>query len=55
MRPLSFALAFAFFIVGPLFHREADVRRPNKLPGVGTFTYTGTQIAFDAPHTSRWR
>jgi hypothetical protein len=49
MRPLSFVLAFAFFIAGPLFHREANIKLPNKLPGAGTFTYTGTQLAFDAP------
>jgi hypothetical protein len=45
MRPLSFVLAFVFFIAGPLFHREADI----KLPGAGTFIYTGTQLAPDAP------
>ncbi len=49
MRPLSFVLAFAFFIAGPLFHREADSKLPNKLPGAGTFTYTGTQLAGEVP------
>ena len=45
MRPLSFVLAFAFFIAGPLIHHAPD----GKLPGAGTFTYTGTPLATDAP------
>ena len=45
MRPLSFALAFAFLVTGPLFHREPGVR----LPGAGAFSYTGTPLAGDAP------
>lgn len=47
MRPISFALAFAFLITGPLVHREPGERLPNRLPGVGTFTYTGTPLAGD--------
>ncbi|MBX9710361.1 MAG: hypothetical protein K2X60_04945 [Xanthobacteraceae bacterium] len=45
VRPLSFVLAFAFFIAAPLLHREADTR----LPGIGTFNYTGTPLRGDAP------
>ena len=45
MRPLSLILAFAFFIAGPLVHREPAA----KLPGAGTFTYTGTALSTGEP------
>jgi hypothetical protein len=45
MRPLSLVLAFAFVIAGPL--TNSAPRSP--LPGVGTFHYTGSNLASDAP------
>jgi hypothetical protein len=45
MRPLSLVLAFAFVIAGPL---TKGAPRSN-LPGVGTFHYTGSKLAIDAP------
>lgn len=45
MRPLSFVLAFAFFIAGPLIQHVPD----GTLPGAGTFNYTGTPLAANAP------
>ncbi len=45
MRPLSFVLAIAFLIAGPLLGHAPEAG----LPGVGTLTYTGTPLAIDTP------
>jgi hypothetical protein len=45
MRTLSFILAFALVFAGPSMAGQAD----GDLPGVGTFSYSGTPIAADAP------
>ena len=45
MRPLSFVLAFAFLIGGPL----AKHAPRTGLPGAGVFTYTGTPLAIETP------
>ncbi len=45
MRPLSLVLAFALVIAGPLTQGAPD----SKLPGVGTFHYTGSPFAIEAP------
>jgi hypothetical protein len=44
MRTLSFILAFAFVLAGPSLAGSAD----NSLPGVGTFSYSGSPLA--VPH-----
>ena len=46
MRTLSFILAFAFVLAGPLIAGSADSR----LPGVGTFAYTGSPIVPASSH-----
>lgn len=48
MRPLSLALAFAFIIAGPLTN-SSSLTASRDLPGIGTFTYTGTPVVIDAP------
>src|ERR1700722_4456632 len=45
MRTLSFILAFAFLLAGPTMAGLSDSR----LPGVGTFTYSGPPIVTSAP------
>ena len=45
MKALSFLLAFAFVLVGPSMAGSSDTR----LPGIGTFAYSGSPIAFSAP------
>jgi hypothetical protein len=41
MRTLSFILAFAFVLVGPSLAGSTD----NGLPGIGTFSYSGSPIS----------
>jgi hypothetical protein len=48
MRTISFILAFAFILAGPSIAGSSDT----KLPGVGTFAYTGMPIAADAPRVA---
>jgi hypothetical protein len=47
MRTFSFILAFAFVLVGPSMAGSSD----NGLPGVGTFTYSGSPIVTSVPRT----
>jgi hypothetical protein len=44
MRTLSFFLAIAFVLAGPLVASGSD----NGLPGVGTFSYIGSPVSTDA-------
>jgi hypothetical protein len=46
MRTLSFVLAFAFVLAGPSMAGLSD----NNLPGIGTFAFSGSQIA-SAPYS----
>jgi hypothetical protein len=46
MRILSFVLAFAFVLAGPALRVSPS---QDKLPGVGTFTYSGSPITSDTP------
>lgn len=39
MRTLSFILAFAFILTGPSMAGSVD----NSLPGIGAFSYNGSQ------------
>jgi hypothetical protein len=43
MRTISFILAFAFVMAGPSLAESSE----GDLPGVGTFSYTGSPIAGD--------
>jgi hypothetical protein len=45
MRSISFILAFAFVMVGSSLAGSSD----NGLPGIGTFSYSGTPIMTAAP------
>ena len=45
MRTISFILAFAFVLAGPLMPGSSD----NGLPGVGTFSYNGSPATTSAP------
>ena len=45
MRPISFILAFAFVVVGSSLAGSSD----NGLPGIGTFSYSGSPIITSAP------
>jgi hypothetical protein len=45
MRPISFILAFAFVVVGSSLAGSSD----NGLPGIGTFSYSGSPIIASAP------
>jgi len=45
MRTLSIILAFAFVLAGASVAGSVD----NSLPGIGTFTYTGSPIVTSAP------
>ena len=45
MRSISFILAFAFVVVGPSLAGSSD----NGLPGIGTFSYSGSPIITSAP------
>ena len=45
MRTLSFILAFAFVLAGPSMAGSTDSR----LPGSGTFAYSGSPIVTSAP------
>ena len=45
MRTLSFILAFAFVIAGASIAGSTDSR----LPGIGTFAYSGSPIVTSAP------
>jgi hypothetical protein len=45
MRSISFILAFAFVMVGPSLAGSSD----NGLPGIGTFSYSGSPIITSAP------
>ena len=47
MRILSFVLAFAFVLAGPAL--SVSPSSQNKLPGVGTFSYSGSPITHSAP------
>jgi hypothetical protein len=44
MRALSFILAFAFVLAGPSMAGSSDSR----LPGIGTFAYSGSPIVTSA-------
>jgi hypothetical protein len=44
MRTISFILAFAFVLAEPSMAGSSD----HDLPGIGTFSYTGSPIAGDA-------
>ena len=46
MRILSFVLAFAFVLAGPALQVSSS---QDKLPGVGTFSYSGSPITHSAP------
>ena len=48
MRTLSFILAFAFILAGPSTAGSSETN----LPGIGTFAYTGTPTAADAPQVT---
>jgi hypothetical protein len=48
MRTFSFILAFAFVLAGPSIAGSSET----SLPGIGTFAYTGTPIATDAPQVT---
>jgi hypothetical protein len=43
MRTLSFILAFAFILAGPILAGSSD----GNLPGIGTFSYNGSPIVTD--------
>jgi len=45
MRPFSYILAFAAFLIGPSLAGSSEV----SLPGVGTFSYNGSPVISDAP------
>jgi hypothetical protein len=45
MRTLSFLLAVAFVLAGPSMAGSSD----SKLPGIGTFAYSGPPVATSAP------
>jgi hypothetical protein len=45
MRSISFILALAFVMVGPSLAGSSD----NGLPGIGTFSYSGSPIIPTAP------
>ncbi len=45
MRTLSFILAFAFVLAGPSIAGSPDSR----LPGIGTFAYSGSPIVTSVP------
>ncbi len=45
MRSMSFILAFAFLMVGASLAGSSD----NGLPGIGTFSYSGSPIITPAP------
>jgi hypothetical protein len=47
MRTISFILAFAFVLAGPSMAGSSS----SDLPGIGTFSYTGSPIAGDATQT----
>jgi hypothetical protein len=47
MRTLSFILAAAFMLAGASIAGSSDAA----LPGVGTFTYSGSPVAALAPET----
>jgi hypothetical protein len=44
MRTISFILAFAFILAGPSMAGSSD----NGLPGIGTFSYTGSSVTTSA-------
>jgi hypothetical protein len=44
MRTFSFILAFAFILAGPSMAGSSD----DSLPGIGTFSYSGSPVATDA-------
>ena len=46
MRTVSFILAFAFILAGPSMAGSSD-----GLPGIGTFSYTGSPVTDSAPQT----
>ncbi|WP_375414065.1 hypothetical protein [uncultured Bradyrhizobium sp.] len=45
MRTISFILAFAFILAGPSMAGSSDA----SLPGVGTFSYSGSPVVSAAP------
>jgi hypothetical protein len=45
MRTISFMLAFAFILAGPSMAGSSD----NGLPGIGTFSYTGSPVTTSTP------
>lgn len=45
MRALSYVIALVFLLTGPSLAGSAD----GDLPGVGTFTYSGSPIVVPAP------
>ncbi len=45
MRALSFVLAIGFVLTGPSLAGTSD----SGLPGVGTFAYSGSPVAVNAP------
>ena len=47
MRTLSFILTFAFMLAGPSMAGSTD----NSLPGIGSFTYSGSTISTVAPQS----
>ena len=46
MRPLSLVFAFAFLVTGALENSPSHTASGD-LPGIGTFTYTGTPVVTD--------
>ncbi|MGY3614892.1 hypothetical protein [Bradyrhizobium sp. USDA 10063] len=47
MRTISFILAFAFVLAGPSMAGSSN----SDLPGIGTFSYTGSPVAGAATQT----
>ena len=45
MRTISFILAFAFILAGPSMSGSSE----NGLPGIGTFSYSGSPVTVSAP------
>jgi hypothetical protein len=47
MRTISFILAFAFILAGPSMAGSSE----NGLPGIGTFSYSGSPVTVSTPRS----